>query len=418
MSVTPGQLRAASDALATILPFDGPADAKLRAYFRNHPVLGSRDRAFVAESVYATLRHLASTKALTDEPTPRVLTLIGLVRWLGVSVRELGELIDNGERTLLAAAKGNTLADAPLATRLDLPPWLVERLLPRYGEAQLTELAHALNKPAPFDLRINTLKTSRDAVLARFSQEGIGAQPTPYSPLGVRLARHIALAKHPLFLDGHVEVQDEGSQLLGLLVEPKRDDFVVDLCAGAGGKSLLLGAAMRSHGRVYAFDVSEKRLDKLKPRLKRSGLSNLFPARIDNERDARLKRLAGKIDRVLVDAPCTGLGTLRRNPDLKWRQTPQDVLELNVKQHALLAAGAALLKPGGRLVYGTCSLLAEENEQIVSAFLSEHADFRKMPVRDVLARIAPGIECGDYLELLPHKHGTDGFFAAVLERAA
>jgi 16S rRNA (cytosine967-C5)-methyltransferase len=220
-----------------------------------------------------------------------------------------------------------------------------------------------------------------------------------------------------MFLDGAVEVQDEGSQVLGMLMEPRRGEMIVDFCAGAGGKTLQMGAAMNSQGRLYAFDVSDMRLANLAPRLKRSGLSNVFPQRIANENDAKVKRLRGKIDRVLVDAPCTGLGTLRRNPDLKWRQNEAALAELNVKQRAILEAAASLVKPGGRLVYGTCSLLREENEDIVAAFLAAHPEFRRIPVRDVLERIGlkvPGAE--EDLHLYPHIHETDGFFAAVMER--
>jgi 16S rRNA (cytosine967-C5)-methyltransferase len=203
-----------------------------------------------------------------------------------------------------------------------------------------------------------------------------------------------------------------------MLLEPKRGEMVVDFCAGAGGKTLQMGAAMNSTGRLYAFDVSDKRLANLGPRLKRSGLSNVFPQRIANENDAKVKRLRGKIDRVLVDAPCTGLGTLRRNPDLKARQHVEGLAELNAKQRSILAAAASLVKPGGRLVYGTCSLLTEENEDIVSEFLAAHPDFHLVPASDVLKRqgiAVPGT--GDYLRLFPHVHDTDGFFAAVMEKA-
>jgi len=228
------------------------------------------------------------------------------------------------------------------------------------------------------------------------------------------------LSKHPLFLDGHIEVQDEGSQLLGHLLAPKRGEMVADFCAGAGGKTLLLGALMRSSGRLYAFDVSEKRLAKLKPRVARSGLSNVHPALIAGENDIKVKRLAGKIDRVLVDAPCSGLGTLRRNPDLKWRQTPASVAELARKQADILVGAARLLKPGGRLVYATCSILPEENEQVVDAFLAAHPDFARLSAREILAK--QGIELNQPagavdMRLAPHTHATDGFYAAVLERS-
>jgi 16S rRNA (cytosine967-C5)-methyltransferase len=212
-------------------------------------------------------------------------------------------------------------------------------------------------------------------------------------------------------------VQDEGSQLLGFLLQPKRGEMVVDFCAGAGGKTLILGAMMRSTGRLYAFDVSDKRLAKLKPRAARAGLSNVHPACLAGENDARVKRLQGKVDRVLVDAPCSGLGTLRRNPDLKWRQSPQSVDELRAKQAAILAAAAKLLRPGGRLVYATCSILAEENEDIVNAFLAAHADYRRLSAREALAAQGIAIDCGEDMRLAPQTHGTDGFYAAVLERA-
>jgi 16S rRNA (cytosine967-C5)-methyltransferase len=256
-------------------------------------------------------------------------------------------------------------------------------------------------------------------VLDRLEFDQIEAAASKHSPLGVRVRGKPVLSKHPMFLDGAVEVQDEGSQILGMLVEPRRGEMVVDFCAGAGGKTLQMGAAMGSSGRLYAFDVSDKRLANLGPRLKRSGLSNVFPQRITNENDAKVKRLRGKIDRVLVDAPCTGLGTLRRNPDLKTRQNETGLAELNMKQRDILAAASTLVKPGGRLVYGTCSLLAEENEDIVAAFLLAHPQFALVPVGPILERQnvkLAGQE--EYLRLLPHLHDTDGFFAAVLERKA
>ena len=201
------------------------------------------------------------------------------------------------------------------------------------------------------------------------------------------------------------------------LVAPKRSEMVVDFCAGAGGKTLLLGALMRSQGRLYAFDISPRRLANLKPRLARSGLSNVYPVRIEDERDRHVKRLAGKIDRVLVDAPCTGFGTLRRNPDLKWRQRETAVAELAAKQARLLAAAATLLKPGGRLVYATCSVLPDENEAIVEGFLAAHPEFALGNAAAELARAGITLDTGPMLRLYPHRHGCDGFFAAVLERA-
>jgi len=240
--------------------------------------------------------------------------------------------------------------------------------------------------------------------------------PTPWSPLGLRVQGRPSLARHPLLEDGSVEIQDEGSQLVGLLVAPRRSDMVVDFCAGAGGKTLLLGALMRSQGRLYAFDTVDRRLARLKPRLARSGLSNVHPQLIAHERDPRVKRLAGKIDRVLVDAPCTGFGTLRRNPDLKWRQPETAVAELAAKQRAILAAAATLVKPGGRLVYATCSILPEENRIVVDDFLATHPAFRLGDAAAALRQADCPLDTGALLEVMPHAHGCDGFFAAILER--
>jgi len=269
---------------------------------------------------------------------------------------------------------------------------------------------------APLDLRVNTTRMSREAVIANLATEDIVAEPTPYSPLGLRLKGKPALNRLALFQEGVIEVQDEGSQLLALITGARRGEMVCDFCAGAGGKTLALGAMMKNSGRLYAFDVAEKRLANLKPRLARSGLSNVHPQLLTSENDTKVKRLAGKFDRVLVDAPCSGLGTLRRNPDLKWRQTPESVAELNVKQAAILASSARLVKAGGRLVYATCSLLPEENEAIVEAFLATHPDFVLLPMPEVLAAAGIELDTGDMLRLSPLQHGTDGFFAAALER--
>jgi 16S rRNA (cytosine967-C5)-methyltransferase len=283
----------------------------------------------------------------------------------------------------------------------------------------------SLNKGAGLDLRVNDFKAKRADVQKELAAAGIKAVPTPYSPWGLRIAGRPSLNKMDAFVRGDFEVQDEGSQLLAMLVDAKRGEMVVDFCAGAGGKTLALGAAMRSTGRLYAFDTSAHRLDSFKPRMARSGLSNVHPAAIAHERDDRVKRLAGKIDRVLVDAPCTGMGTLRRNPDLKWRQNLQTVEEMTVKQTAILQSAARLVKSGGRLVYATCSVLPQENEAIAEAFGAANPDFSPLPVGQVLAqlkvadaaKLCSGGEDGQlFLRLWPHLHETDGFFAAVWQR--
>ncbi|MFN4327105.1 MAG: RsmB/NOP family class I SAM-dependent RNA methyltransferase [Azonexus sp.] len=415
---TPALFAHAEAVLGLLLRFDHPADAVVSRYFREHRQLGHADRAFVAETVFAVLRRGRSIEArCAGQLSNRRRLLVALAVVRGWSLRELAPVVKASEEAWLAEVKAMSDADWPPAVRCDLPDWLYERLAGQLGADEVPALAQAMNQAAPLDLRVNTLKTNREAVLARLAADAIAAQPGALSPLAVRLRDKPALAKHPLFLDGAFEVQDEGSQLLGFLLEPKRGEMVVDFCAGAGGKTLLLGALMRNTGRLYAFDVSDKRLANLKPRLARSGLSNVHPARIEHERDQKIKRLAGKADRVLVDAPCSGLGTLRRNPDLKWRQDEQSIAELTVKQASILEAASTLVRPGGRLVYATCSLLAEENDAIVAAFLEKHPDFTLLPASGILGK--QGIACeGDVLRLLPHRHHTDGFFATALERKA
>lgn len=415
---TPALFAHAEAVLGALLRFDHPADAVVSRYFREHRELGHADRAFVAETVFAVLRRGRSLEArCAGKLSDRARLLVALAVTRGWSQRELAPVLKGSEEAWLAAAKALPDSEFPPAVRCDLPDWLYARLEAQFGADSVAELAQALNQPAPLDLRVNTLKASREAVLERFASEDIAAVPGPLSPTAIRLRDKPALAKHPLFLEGAFEVQDEGSQLLGYLLEPKRGEMVVDFCAGAGGKTLLLGALMKNTGRLYAYDVSDKRLAKLKPRLARSGLSNVHPARIEHERDTKIKRLAGKVDRVLVDAPCSGLGTLRRNPDLKWRQSESSVAELALKQAAILESAAKLVRPGGRVVYATCSLLQDENDAIIDAFLASHPDFLQTPASAVLAR--HGIDLpGDRLRLLPQQHNTDGFFAAVLDRKA
>ena len=416
MTLRASQLGALSDALAAVLPLTEPADTALHVFFRRHAKLGQQDRAFIADGVFATLRRLRSLCAQAESSAPRRLAVAVTLRDLGLSMRELDGALSPDERTWAGAfrARKPPLSGAEAA---ELPDWLWERLSAAYPADERDALTRAWLSPAPLDLRINPLTIQRDAAREGLAASGIVAEPTPYSPLGLRIAGRPALQHHPLFKSGAIEVQDEGSQLLGFLVAPRRTDMVVDFCAGAGGKTLMLGALMRSLGRIYAFDVSARRLARLKPRLARSGLSNVQPALIQNERDTHVKRLAGKIDRVLVDAPCSGFGTLRRNPDLKWRQTPEGMGELTAKQTRILASAATMVKAGGRIVYATCSVLPEENEAIVEGFLAGHPQFALGNAAAELAKAGIKLDAGPLLKLYPHRHGCDGFFAAVLERA-
>jgi 16S rRNA (cytosine967-C5)-methyltransferase len=416
-------LEACSDLVRLVLKFDHPADAIVSRYFREHRNLGPRERATLAETAYTVLRkkqlfdHFAPSGSGPKERRMAILGFYGPGDFLRSALTDQ-------ETRWLDACEAVKPEDLMERHRHNLPEWLVQPLKDQLGD-EFWALANSLNLGAGLDLRVNDFKAKRADVQKALAASGIKAVPTPYSPWGLRISGKPALNKHEAFVRGDFEVQDEGSQLLALLLDAKRGEMVVDFCAGAGGKTLALGAMMRNTGRLYAFDTSAGRLDSFKPRLARSGLSNVHPAAIAHERDDRVKRLSGKIDRVLVDAPCTGMGTLRRNPDLKWRQTLQGVEEMAATQSKILDSAARMVKSGGRLVYATCSVLPQENEAIAEAFSQAHTDFVAIPVGEVLAGLkvadaaklcAGGDDAQRYLRLWPHRHATDGFFAAVWQR--
>ncbi len=406
--------------LRAVLKMDAPADGVVSAFFRKNKALGQRERHALAETTYAVLRQRLQLQHLAQSGTGPLERRLAILAWQGSETFLRGALSPTEQQWL---AQVQAIDKSGLAPKLrhNLPEWLAEPLLQRLGDEGFWALAASMNEGAPLDLRANVQKAKREEVQEALRAAGVSAEPTPFSPWGLRVQGKPALNKLEVFTSGAVEVQDEGSQLLALLLDAKRSEMVVDFCAGAGGKTLALGAAMRNTGRLYAFDVSGHRLAALKPRLARSGLSNVYPTQIAHERDERIKRLSGKIDRVLVDAPCSGLGTLRRNPDLKWRQSPQAIAELQAKQTAILNSAARLLKSGGRLVYATCSLLDAENESIAEAFSAAHPEFKLLDAGEQLARahVAQAERLVDrgYLRLWPHQHQTDGFFAAVWERS-
>jgi len=416
VKISKPQLAAAEDALARILRMTQPADAVLSSYFRAHPQLGQHDRAFIAETVFGVLRRRYGLEYHTGADTPRRLLLAYLNRVQGMSLRQLEPLIGRDDAHWVAELNAGRDQTTPIPIAAELPQWLIAMLATDTPEDEILALGRALAQAAPLDLRVNPLLAGRDEVIAQLAADGMAAHHMPYSPLGIRLEAKPALNRHALFTGGKIEVQDEGSQLVCCLLAPKRREMVVDFCAGAGGKTLMLGALMQSQGRLYAFDVSESRLNKFKPRLRRAGLSNVHPQLLSNENDIRVKRLAGKIDRVLVDAPCSGFGTLRRNPDLKWRQNEVGIAEMAARQRAILTAAAALVKPGGRLVYATCSFLRAENQDIVASFLAAHPQFTLLPANEVLRQQKIALDTGEFLRLYPHRHGCDGFFAAVMVR--
>ncbi|OSI20914.1 RsmB/NOP family class I SAM-dependent RNA methyltransferase [Neisseria dumasiana] len=416
------QLDHTAAVLSSILTFQQPADAVLSAYFRDHKKLGRQDRHEIAETAFAALRHYQKISAALRRPHAQAkqAVLAALVVGRGINISQISELINEEEREFLSRLKSRKAEFSDgLSTAAELPEWLIRHLQVHYDDEAILAFGRSISRPAPLDLRVNTVKAKRDKVLEALQSEGLAAEATPYSPWGIRLQDKAALNKHPLFLDGTLEVQDEGSQLLALLTGAKRGEIIVDFCAGAGGKTLAIGAMTANKGRIYAFDVAEKRLANLKPRMVRAGLTNIHPERISSEHDPRIGRLNGKADRVLVDAPCSGLGTLRRNPDLKYRQSPETVSKLLEQQHSILSAASALVKEQGRLVYATCSILPEENERQVERFLSEHPQFELLDCAALLESAkVNGLDTGKYLRLDTAEHHTDGFFAAVMQRKA
>jgi 16S rRNA (cytosine967-C5)-methyltransferase len=391
-------LRLAAAALTTVLGGGMPADAALRELYARHRNAGARDRAQVGVLFYGVLRDFFPLRAALGESASALELCAAHALRAGRANAETMPRLEGVEPAALAERVARA-RDAELddATRHNLPGWLWQRLAAQYG-AEAGALARALNEPATVDLRVNTLKATREAAAGALQAEGIASEPTPRSPVGLRLARREALQRTRAFRDGWIEPQDEGSQLLAAFVEPRAGETVADFCAGAGGKTLALGAAMRDRGTLHALDVSRERLARLAPRLQRSGLSIVRPQVLRSERDPRLNALAETCDAVLVDAPCSATGTLRRNPETRLR-TP-DLAALAAQQGAILGAAARLVRPGGRLVYATCSVLAEENERVVEAFLAAHPAFTRQAE----------------LVLLPHRDGTDGFYAARLKK--
>ena len=395
--------------LVDVLKFKSPTDKLLSIFFKEHKRLESSSRYIIAETIYTILRNYFK---LSHHFGNNYLNFIKFT-WL--------HLLKIDESRLKTIAKIN-FDDAAIININqfkqdipELPEWIYNKLVSQMSPYEVVAINHAFLQTAPLDLRVNLIKTNHKAVLTRLESEGLNPQPMLFSPFGIRLENKTFLAKHPLFTEGHLEVQDESSQIAGLLLHPKRGEMVVDFCAGSDGKTLLLGMLMHNTGRIYAFDIHEKRLNNLAPRLKRSGLSNIHPQLISHENDIKIKRLHNKIDKVFVDAPCLGLGTLRRNPDLKFRHTQESLSEITQKQLSILNAASKLVKPGGFLTYATCSILQEENQDIVHQFLESNPNFQLIPTKTILNNPALNRDDG-YLVLLPHVHHTDGFFAALLQK--
>lgn len=416
--------------LAILQQDQRPADHLIDNFFRSRHYLGSHDRRALAETVYGILRHRRLLQALIAQVQPESATDPGW--WLAafklhVEKAEFATVaaaltsagrrpasLSSAELAQLAAQRPEEFADNP-AVMLSFPDWLVRDLQQQRGEQETLRLLQALNQPPPLTIRVNTLKTTRADCQQELQRRGCASTPTRFSPFGLQLTQRTNLFGLDLFRAGWFEVQDEGSQLISLVLDPKPTWRIADVCAGGGGKTLHLASLMKNRGEIFAFDVSAKRLENLQRRSRRSGAHNI---RVQALPEGELpERLLGKLDAILVDAPCSGAGVLRRNPDAKWKITAAMVAELSAKQLRLLRHYAALLKPGGRLVYATCSVLAQENEQVVQAFLAGHPDFETEDAAAILQHHQLGaLAAGPALQLSPHQNGCDGFFAAVMAR--
>ena len=428
--MTPAARIAASIELQELIDFaaNRPADAVANDFFRNRRFIGGGDRRFISERVWRVLRSRRRIEWwFGASPSPRLLIAASLM-FEGSTIVALSEVFsgaqfapaafDRVERALLARLEGRSLDHTGMsgAVRYEIPDWVYPRLEARFGTEVGTELA-AMQEPATLDLRFNPLKTTRDDARAALAKEGHDAELTRLSPWGLRILGRRQVTAGVAFQTGLVEIQDEGSQLVAALVGARPGMRVADWCAGAGGKTLAIAGTMENKGQIVACDVSAPRLDGAVRRLRRAGVHNVERHLLEPG-DKWAKRRAGTFDRVLVDAPCTGTGTWRRNPDARLRLKENDLLELVPKQAAILDAAQALVRKGGQLVYATCSLLAEENEAQVSAFLDRHPDFAVVPLARAWTLEGEPPCTGDFLSLTPARHGTDGFFGAVLERHA
>jgi len=431
--VTPAaRLQTTLDLLNDVASTARPADAVIFAFFRARRKLDDSDRGAILELLDALLRHWArigwwlARQGHGDTPRNRLLAWLVLAE--GRTPDQLKRLFNGAkgapaalterEGALVAGLRGHTMIhpDMPEAVRLECPDWAIAPLRRRFGPAFAAEMAATLTPP-PLDLRVNSVRTTRAAVLRDMQRLGLDAEATPFAPHGIRLRERLSLARLPGLKTGEVEIQDEGSQLVAMLVDARPGARVVDFCAGAGGKTLAIAAQMNNKGRIVACDVSEGRLKRGAERFRRAGVHNAETRLLASETDKWVKRHKGGFDRVLVDAPCTGTGTWRRNPDARWRGSEENGLEnLLALQARILASAARLVKPGGRLVYATCSMLSEENEERVAGFLAAHPDFSVVPL-GVAAPALKGSAHPDFLSLTPLRHDTDGFFAAVLVRA-
>jgi 16S rRNA (cytosine967-C5)-methyltransferase len=428
------RLRAALELLAELARSAAPADVAFAAFHRRARRLPGAERHAVQERVQSWLRRRAALdwwiQRAGARMLPRARALAALLLLEGWTPARIARVFSGApgapqrlrapDRLLVTALAGQKLLhpEQPREVALECPEWLLAELEPVFGAGLERELA-ALREPAPLDLRVNTLAVTREQALSALSREGIRATPTPFSAVGLRLERAHDVAALEAFRRGWIEVQDEGAQIAALLLEAQPGAQVLDLCAGAGGKTLALAAAMQGRGRLVACDVRAGRSRRAAVRRRRAGAHNIEERTLTKERDAWLARQKGRFDRVLVDAPCTGIGSWRRNPDARWRLARRDAAELVALQRRLLRSAARLLRPGGRLLYAVCTWLPRETLEQSRWLLEAEPDLRAAPLEAAWGRLLAG-ECPLTTEgavlLTPARHGTDGFFLALFER--
>ncbi len=404
----PPQWRLACATLEAVLRAGAAADHRLHAAFREQRNMGSRDRAAVTALVYGVLRDLRRLQRIAGCSDANALCALQALESGYADVPHLAALGFAGAEAMAHRLRVFDPAALTPAERYNVPDAIYAYWQAELGADAAAALAQDLQRQAPVDLRVNALKATREQAQRALAASGLAAMPTPYAPLGLRLHRRVSLTALTAYRDGWIEPQDEGSQLLALLVAARPGERIVDYCAGAGGKTLALAAQMQDRGTLVAMDIDVGRLERLKPRLQRAGVRivSLLPV------DAAQVRVAD-FDAVLVDAPCSGTGTWRRQPEARLKALDLDALAR--QQYEILARAARLVRPGGRLVYATCSLLRAENDAVVERFCARHPDFLEEDAGAVLA--AQGIALpGRRLRLYPHVHGTDGFFGACLRR--
>lgn len=400
----PNHTKSQVEALETILRFEGPADSALRIFFRQNTKMGQKTRGFLAETIFDILRN------------KRLYTYYVSREGTGSLEERLFQYASNKLRAGVSPALREEDPSIPFAIRYSLPDWLAELLIEKFGQTESISVASSLLNPAPLDLRVNLIKSNLELVRKTLLESGIRTNPQKEVPDSLRVEGKPSLKELACFKEGWFEVQDIGSQIIAHLVAPKRGQTIVDFCAGAGGKTLAMASIMRSSGQIYACDISVRRLVNLRRRLSRSGATNVQPFNITGEEDPKLKKLWGRSDAVLVDAPCSGTGTLRRNPDLKWRMSPSQISSFAKTQYSLLCAASRLVKPGGYLIYCTCSLLTDENEKNVEIFSTNHPEWRKTDIEPVLLKQGISLPSESFshgvLNLSPHRNNCDGFFSA------